>query len=95
MAKKGQKFRAYSDEERETIVMDYINGNGSYTSIAKKYNISSKKTVESMIRKYRQTGETSKSKKIGRPKESEIDYKERYQILKKYRAFLKEQQERK
>lgn len=34
----------------------------------------------------------------GRPKENNLtkeDYKERYEILKKYRAFLKTQQERK
>ena len=31
----------------------------------------------------------------GRQKDSEIDWKERYEILKKYRAFLKAQRERK
>lgn len=32
----------------------------------------------------------------GRPRnDDEIDYKSRYEILKKYRAFLKEQQEKK
>ena len=33
--------------------------------------------------------------KRGRKKEEQIDYKERYEILKKYQAFLKAQRERK
>ncbi len=33
--------------------------------------------------------------KRGRKKEENIDYKERYEILKKYQAFLKAQRERK
>ena len=31
----------------------------------------------------------------GRKKEKDIDYKERYEILKKYQAFLKAQREKK
>ena len=34
-------------------------------------------------------------KNRGRPKEENIDYKERYEILKKYLAFLKAQREKK
>ena len=33
--------------------------------------------------------------KRGRPKEIDIDYKERYEILKKYQAFIKAQREKK
>ena len=36
--------------------------------------------------------------KVGRPREKDLsieDYKERYEILKKYQAFLKAQQEKK
>ena len=33
--------------------------------------------------------------KKGRKKEKNIDYKERYEILKKYQAFLKAQREKK
>ena len=35
------------------------------------------------------------NKNRGRKKEEDIDYKERYEILKKYQAFLKAQRERK
>ena len=33
--------------------------------------------------------------KRGRPKETNIDYKERYEILKKYQEFIKAQREKK
>ena len=96
MAKKGQKFKKFTDEERTEIVGKYLSGKHSYTTLANEYNIS-RKTVESMIRKYRRTG-TTIAEKHGRLKEKELtkaDYKERYEILKKYQAFLKAQQERK
>ena len=94
MAKKGQRFRKYTDEERDKIVTEYISSDVSYASIGKKYGIS-RKTVETMVAKYRKTGTTTILKRTGRPKESDIDYKERYNILKKYLAFLKAQRERK
>lgn len=96
MAKKGQKFLKYSDEERAEIVKKYLSGKYGYHSLAKEYGISWK-TVESMVRKYRRTGTTC-SKQKGRPKEKDLtkeDYKERYEILKKYQAFLKAQREKK
>ena len=96
MAKKGQKFKRFTDEERTEIVDKYISGNYGYKSIANEYEISWK-TVESMVRKYRKTGTTISEPK-GRPKEKDLtkaDYKERYEILKKYQAFLKAQRERK
>ncbi len=95
MAKKGQRFRKFTDEERTEIVGKYLKGN-TYERIAKEYDISWK-TVESMVRKYRKTGTTIIEKR-GRPKEKDLtkeDYKERYEILKKYQAFLKAQRERK
>ena len=96
MASKGQKFIRYTDEERAEIVDQYLSGQGSYKSIAKDRGISWK-TVESMVRKYRNTG-TTISKQKGRPKEKDLtkeDWKERYEILKKYQAFLKAQREKK
>ena len=96
MAKKGQKFIRFTDEERTEIVGKYLAGKGGYRALAREYGISWK-TVESMIRKYRKTGTTISEQK-GRPTERELtreDYKERFEILKKYRAFLKAQRERK
>ncbi len=96
MASKGQKFIKFTDEERTEIVGKYISGKCGYKSLAREYDISWK-TVESMVRKYRKTGTTISAQK-GRPKEKDLtkeDYKERYEILKKYQAFLKAQRERK
>mgnify|MGYP004499140351 FL=1 len=95
MARKGQKFRKFTDEERTEIVGKYLKGS-TYERIAKEYDISWK-TVESMVRKYRKTGTTIIEKR-GRPKEKDLtkdDYKERYKILKKYQAFLKAQRKKK
>ena len=35
------------------------------------------------------SGKSGGYKRVGRTKEENIDYKERYEILKKYQAFLK------
>ena len=96
MASKGQKFIRFTDEEITEIVGQYLSGQGSYKSIAKDRGISWK-TVESIVRKYKNTG-TTISKQKGRPKEKDLtkeDWKERYEILKKYQAFLKAQREKK
>ena len=96
MASKGQKFIKFTDEERTEIVGKYMSGKYGYKLLAREYGISWK-TVESMVRKYRKTGTTISAQK-GRPKEKKLtkeDYKERYEILKKYQAFLKAQRERK
>ena len=96
MAKKGQKYIKFTDEERTEIVCKYLSGKYGYKSLANEYRISWK-TVESMVRKYKKTGTTISEQK-GRPKEKDLtkeDYKERYEILKKYQAFLKAQREKK
>lgn len=96
MATKGQKFKSYTNEERTEIVTKYLSGKYSYASLANEYKISWK-TIESMVRKYRQTGLTIKDKK-GRNNQNSLtkeDWKERYEIIKKYQAFLKAQREKK
>ncbi len=71
MAKKGQKFHKFSDAERESIVNCYLSGNGSLLDVGNKFGIS-RKTVYSMIRKYRNTGSVKSTKKTGRPKEKDV-----------------------
>ncbi len=96
MATKGQKFKTFTNEERTEIISKYISGKYSYASLTKEYNISWK-TVESMVRKFKKTGLTIKDKK-GRNNQSYLtkeDWKERYEILKKYLVFLKAQREKK
>jgi hypothetical protein len=96
MAKKGQKFIKYIDDERNEILNKYLNGVPSLR-LAEEYGIPSK-TIRNWKRKvlnpdlYPGLGQ-----KRGRFKEESLtkeDYKERYEILKKYRAFLKEQREK-
>jgi len=91
MAKKGQKFMEYGNEFREKVVLDYLNSNLGYKKIAEKYLIESWKTVETWVRKYKTIG-TADNQKV---KHSQINYQKRYEILKKYLAFLKEEQEKK
>ena len=95
MANKGQKFNKYDVAFRMQVVSEYLRGEGSAKYLAKKYNIS-RHTVETWIYKYRDTGTLETKSKVGRPrKDEEIDYKERYEILKKYQAFLKARQKKK
>ena len=97
MALKGQKFIRFTDEERTEIVGKYLSGKYGYKSLAKEYDISWK-TVETMVRKYKRTGTTIAEQK-GRPKNhddlTKEDWKQRFEILKKYQAFLKAQREKK
>jgi len=98
MASKGQKFNKYTIELRNEIVEKYNSGIPN-SQLAKEYNIPVKtiKNWEYKLKnldKYPGLGR----KRTGRPKEKDLtkeDYKERYEILKKYQAFLKAQRERK
>lgn len=92
MAKKGQKFATYDEKQKEEILEQYISGISGYY-LAKKYNlpVGTIKTWKTKI----DHPEKITGAKRGRPKESEIDYKERYNILKKFQAFLRAQRERK
>lgn len=81
MASKGQKFIRFTDEERTEVVGQYLSGQCFYKSIAKDRGVSWK-TIESMVRKYRNT-ETTISEQKGRPKEKHLtkeDWKERFKI---------------
>ena len=97
MAKKGQKFQKYTQEEKKKILSEYLNGVSS-TYLSKKYNIP-KGTIKTWSMKvYHPENYSGQGQKRGRPKESNLtkeDWKERYEILKKYQAFLKAQRERK
>ena len=93
---KRSKIYSFYWWERTEIVGKYLSGKYSYATLADEYGISWN-TIHTMVRKYRNTGTTISAQK-GRPKEKDLtreDYKERYEILKKYQAFLKAQRERK
>lgn len=97
MASKGQKFNKHSNDLKEVILTQYLNGVSSWY-LERIYNISHN-TIQTWGRKAKHPElYPNQGLKRGRPKESELtkeDYKERYEILKKYQAFLKAQRERK
>ena len=81
MAKKGQKYNKYSTEFKTSVVKEYLSGqSGGSISLAKKYNISYR-TIDNWIYTYKRQGH--------------LNDMNRYEILKKYQAFLKAQRERK
>ena len=97
MAIKGQIFRSYTYDEKIVIVKEYLDNRDSTYGLAKKYCIP-RTTIKSWIEKYRKNGDVPKLTTGDKRKNNIItlkDYKERYEILKKYQAFLKAQREKK
>ena len=93
MASKGQKFRSYSIELKEEILRKYWSGTPA-RCLSIEYNIP-QGTIEmwNYNLKHGRGG-----RKRGRQKEKNLtleDYKERYEILKKYQAFLQARREKK
>lgn len=97
VASKGQKFKKCEESLKEIIILELGNGH-SYRELAKKYSMP-KGTISNWQQKMRHPEKyLGNGQKRGRPKEKDLtkeDYKERYEILKKYQAFLKAQRERK
>ena len=96
MASKGQKFKRYDQDTKDDILKQLQKGVSSYY-LSKKYDIPSR-TIQNWKRKFINHPELYLNQgKKGRQKSPVTleDYKERYEILKKYQAFLKAQRERK
>ena len=99
MATKGQKFKNYSKEIKEEILKRYFEEYVPPTALSEEYGISPK-TIQNWIYKSKKGKDVlvdHRQFSSGRPKKNDedIDYKERYEILKKYQAFLKAQRKRK
>ena len=91
MASKGQKFSKYSDDLKKEI-MDKVKQGMSIRYVAKQYNIPSG-TIFTWVDKKNHPEKVTVNKRV-RKKETNLtkeDWKERYEILKKYQAFLKAQ----
>ena len=89
--------KQYSEKFKQKVVDMYKSGEyGGYPALAKKYGIK-RTTVLNWIVKDKTQGNQKNdiNHTRGRRKGPPIDYKERYEILKKYRAFLKAQREKK
>ena len=98
MASKGQKFNKYNEDIINEILNELRIGKSSL-QISKERNIPAK-TIRTWKLKRILHPELypNQGQKRGRLKESNLtkeDWKERYEILKKYQAFLKAQRERK
>lgn len=90
MADKGQKFKRYTIEFKQEIIEKKVNKGESYDYLANKYGIP-EGTIRTWIHQYKKNGQQAIKKKRGRPKkEQAIDYKERYEILKKFQDYLLE-----
>ena len=85
----------YDMDFKNNILKEYLSG-ASRFYLGNKYNISPN-TIGTWIKIYKRQGNLINdiNHSRGRKKEEFIDYKERYEILKKYQAFLKAQRERK
>ena len=94
MASKGQKFKKYSPELKEIILKEYFEQGIDSYSLGKKYDVPFK-TIRNWVRKVRMNIDVRVDHRLGSSgnftKKGNLtleDYKERYEILKKYQAFL-------
>ena len=99
MAKKGQKFKGYSEEIKAEVLRKYLEEYIPSSRLEEEYGIP-QKTIRNWASKLKQGKDIlvdHRQFSSGRPPKDEdkIDYKERYEILKKYQAFLKAQREKK
>lgn len=89
MARKGIKQNKYTEEFIKKVVHEkQIEGKSAFY-LATKYGIP-EGTIETWAFKYRQKGTTKRNKRGRQKKDENIDYKEKYEILKKYLGFLEE-----
>ena len=97
MAKKGQNFSHYTQEFKDEIIK-MKNQGLSHHYISKNYNVPTG-TIMTWYHKFnRPELYPGFGLKKGKKKEENLtkeDYKERYEIVKKYQAFLKAQREKK
>lgn len=90
MAKKGQRFNKYSKGYKQKVLDEKFLEGKSYSYLSSKYDIP-EATIHTWVHQYRKHGNKLISKQRGRPKKEEnIDYKEKYEILKKFQDYLEE-----
>jgi len=95
MASKGQNFLNYTEEEKNEIIQKYCNGETSGYQLAKQYGIPVS-TIKTWKYKIDHPEKITGNKKGRQRKDlTKEDWKQRFEILKKYQAFLKAQRERK
>lgn len=93
MAKKGQKFRVYDLEFKNKVLKEYQEG-ASAGYLSQKYDIPTG-TIFTWTTIIKKRGALGIFKRGRKNKIEEKDYKERYEILKKYLDFLVTQEPKK
>lgn len=96
MAKKGQKFNKYSEEFIEQVVKEKKKGK-TYTYLKDKYGIP-EGTITTWVRREQLKGTSSRSKRGRRKNSQNMELEElrvENEILKKFLAFIEEEQEQK
>lgn len=97
MAKKGQKFKTIDEELILTIVNEKIDKGKSYSELEKKYGIS-RGSMMTWVKRYRDRGYVNRNKRGIKKSLSNMTIEElriEVDILKKFQAFLNQQQGRK
>lgn len=94
MARKGIKHNNYTVEFIQEVLEKYYSGQGGFTSLANEYKIPIKTWIY-RTNKGINVFKNKKTNSLGHPKEFEINYKERYEILKKFLTFIKAQRKKK
>jgi len=88
---KGNRFLdKYNIETRKKIIELVLNQKVSYREIERNYGVP-RNTAFNWVKKYRERGNIAPLQNAY----DNINYKEQYEILKKFQAFLKEQQKKK
>ena len=97
MQNRTRKNNKYTKEFIDEVLSKYFKEGLSQYFLAKKYSISRKTISNWIIKSNKGVDPTIDTRKTnsGRKKESDIDYKEKYEILKKYQAFIKARREKK
>ena len=99
MASKGQKFKNYGNSANiKVAILEEYKLKRNIKELAERYNIP-EGTIKTWTSKLNHPElYLNQGQKRGKPKEKNLtkeDYKERYEILKKYQAFLKAQRKKK
>lgn len=86
-----RKNKAYDDYElKERVIKEKLEKGKTYKELSKKYGIP-EGTIITWVYKYKKHNGRIQKQKPGREKHDEsTDYKEKYEILKKYLDFLEE-----
>ena len=96
---KKTKSKRFTNEFKAKVISEYLEGKGGRRALAKKYGLIPS-TIKYWLDTRDKNGKLKEDKRKTRSgrlkKEPTIDdYKERYEILKKYQAFLKARQKKK